>query len=729
MYVNGQEADEAVIEDGDEVTLVLGDPGQDASITLRGVAGPRPKPSGPQPVASRGWTPPAGRVLRLADRPHSTSQNSATDEASGTVASNRLTEAAGTGALEEPSVTAGAFADQGAARRLRMSSSVGRTGARLPPLSDDVSLVAQDLRVSVSGGGLRPSLWRRTPTPRTTLLESVTFAAQPGHVVAVIGPSGAGKSTLVKALTGSCMFEGTITYNGRALNAKSADEIRYQIGYVPQEDVLHDHLTLRQALMFAARLRLPELDAAEHEQVIHRILGELLLHRQSDTVIAKLSGGERKRASVAIELITRPPVIFLDEPTTGLDPDAERLLFHVLRGLAHRNHTVIMITHAPAILPSCDRLLVIGRGPRGAGRLAFYGTPQATLAFFGCGQGDFAYLYEQINAGQRDWNAQFRHDSAYTRNVQQPVDEHSHPRVLPPPRKWAPGLCQLGVLAHRNATALWSDRRLRIGLAAQAPIMVTVIASILGLHNLSGKPQENARALLAFVTAAALAMGLINSCREIVKETAILNRERTVGLDLRSYLGAKTLPLAAISLVQAVLLACVLVGQDGPRSGVLVRSRPVEVVALLFVATLTAMAAGLAISATVTSDATALVMIPILLVSQLLLSGAFLDIEKQPALRAAAYVTPAYWTFAGLATSNDFVHRDPTCINLAQVPHPTKTPPGGAQPGCSDRWKHTGAALQTSLEMLTLQFVGYLLLAGWTLGRGRRILRTASSDT
>ena len=173
-------------------------------------------------------------------------------------------------------------------------------------------------------------------TPKgKTLLSEVSFALPGRTLMAVIGPSGAGKSTLLNALIGSRPADrGTVRYAERDLY-RDYEELRHRIALVPQDDVLHTQLTVRQALSYAARLRFPaDTEAVDRDRRVAEVLDELGLTAHVDQRITSLSGGQRKRTSAALELLTKPSLLFLDEPTSGLDPGLDRSVMQTLRGLA-----------------------------------------------------------------------------------------------------------------------------------------------------------------------------------------------------------------------------------------------------------------------------------------------------------------------------------------------------------------------------------------------------------
>jgi ABC-type multidrug transport system ATPase subunit len=191
-------------------------------------------------------------------------------------------------------------------------------------------------------------------------------------LTAIIGPSGAGKSTFARLVAGyTHPTTGTVAFEGHDVHAEYAS-LRSRIGMVPQDDVVHGQLTVRQALMYAAELRLPpDTNKADREQVVMQVLEELEMTKHLDTRVDKLSGGQRKRASVALELLTGPSLLILDEPTSGLDPALDRQVMTMLRQLADAGRVVLVVTHSLTYLDVCDQVLLLAPG----GKTAFYGPP------------------------------------------------------------------------------------------------------------------------------------------------------------------------------------------------------------------------------------------------------------------------------------------------------------------------------------------------------------------
>src|SRR6202035_719667 len=198
------------------------------------------------------------------------------------------------------------------------------------------------------------------------------FSARPGTLTAVIGPSGSGKSTLSRVIAGTARpTSGTVLFEGHNLHAEYAS-LRSRIGMVPQDDVVHRQLTINQALGFAAELRMPpDTTKRDRLHVIAQVLEELELTPHGETRVDQLSGGQRKRASVALELLPGPSLLVLDEPTSGLDPALDRQVMTMLRQLADAGRVVVVVTHSLTFLDVCDQVLLLAPG----GKTAFCGPP------------------------------------------------------------------------------------------------------------------------------------------------------------------------------------------------------------------------------------------------------------------------------------------------------------------------------------------------------------------
>ena len=199
----------------------------------------------------------------------------------------------------------------------------------------------------------------------------MSFSISAGELVAIVGPSGAGKTTLLEAIAGVApATSGSVRFDGIDLHANPGT-FRSVLGYVPQDDIIHADLPLQRMLRYSARLRLPSsTTGAEVDDAVRDAIDAVGLTGQADVRVGSLSGGQRKRASIAVELLTDPHVFFLDEPTSGLDPVTSAELIARLRQLADRSATVVFTTHSAEDLAVCDRIVFMTRG----GRAGFVGT-------------------------------------------------------------------------------------------------------------------------------------------------------------------------------------------------------------------------------------------------------------------------------------------------------------------------------------------------------------------
>ncbi|MET9436492.1 FHA domain-containing protein [Streptomyces sp. NPDC006551] len=522
-------------------------------------------------------------------------------------------------------------------------------GDKLVEFTDtgEVSLDVQDLAVTVDHG-------------RKSLLDGVSFPVGQKCLLAVVGPSGAGKSTLLGALTGQRPADrGTVLYDGRDLYRDYA-ELRQRIGLVPQDDILHLQLTVRRALGYAAELRFPEDTArAERRARVEEVIGELGLAERADQPIHSLSGGQRKRVSVALELLTKPSLLFLDEPTSGLDPGMDRSVMHMLRGLADDGRTVIVVTHSVLSLDVCDRLLVLAPG----GRVAYYGPPGESLGFFGYAQWPEAFEAFE-NERDRDWAGRYRSSHFHRRYVADAMDRPALPRSGtrpepgPPPKAQSWG-AQLRTLIRRYAAALSADRTF-LAIMVALPFVMGAMARALSEGSLN--PESTMNVLLILCVGGVLT-GAANAVRELVKERTIYRRERAVGLSRSAYLLSKVVVLGLITVVQAVVLTLVaLIGvplnvPDG--KGVLFPPL-VELTLAVALLSFTAMMLGLFVSALVRKEEVTMPLLVLLAIVQVVFCGALLTVHGSPVLEQLAWLVPARWAFAAMGATIDIGRTAPS---------------------------------------------------------------------
>jgi ABC transport system ATP-binding/permease protein len=472
------------------------------------------------------------------------------------------------------------------------------------------------------------------------ILDETTLSLRPGELVAIIGESGAGKSTLLKALAGvTAPTSGRVTVNGEPLANRLTD-----IGYVPQDEIVHGGLTVVEALRYAARLRLPQ-DASQagNEAAVQRVLDELALGEHANTRIGSLSGGQRKRASVAVELLGRPSLLLLDEPTTGMDPGLESKMMALFRELADRSRGVALVTHATKNLALCDRVVTMGRG----GVLTFNGSPSDACSFFGVD--DFDGIYSALDeTPASEWRQRFTGSS----DGDQPApDDAPKARASPKRRRRGRMLSQTRVLTSRYVKLMRRDRRNLLLLLGQAPVLGLAGVGLFkaGIFDRRRGSPADAIQLLFLASLVMIWLGSIDAAREIIKERAVLAREAALGTRISAYVCSKLIVLFGLVVLQSLLYA-----------GLLFAFRPLnasttvylEVFALLIVTGFVAVGMGLLISAAVSSEDQAMSFLPLAVIPQLLFAGTIVPVARmaEPAHSFASLVF-ARWSLAAIGDS------------------------------------------------------------------------------
>ena len=514
---------------------------------------------------------------------------------------------------------------------------------------------------------------------KKALLEGVSFALDGGQFLAVLGPTGAGKSTLLKALTGFRPADrGSVLYNGRDVYGAFA-ELRNRIGYVPQDDILHPQLTVRSALDYAARLRFPPDVASEQRAArVAEVMRELGLEHRAGVRVERLSGGQRKRTSVAIELLTRPSLLILDEPTSGLDPGYEKSVMQLLRELADGGRTVLTVTHSIQSLDLCDRLLFLAPG----GQTAYFGPPNEALPYFG--QPGYPEVFQQLDkAAPGSAREAFSGTPVERRYVSEPLAAQRGRLELATAQPEAPsgnphGIRQLVTLVRRYSALIAADRRNTLLLMAQAPILGLLMLAAFGTDNLkpgtTGAATNSTTVLLALILAASY-LGASNAIREIVKERPILVRERSVGLGVRAYVFSKTLVLGAMTVVEAfVLTYLALLRQGGPDRGVLLHNGRLEIALVVSLTGLAAMSLGLLVSALASNADKVLTILPVILFAQFVLSGSAFPVRGTPGLDQIAYLSGARWGYSAAAATT---HLDSLLTDGCNGAQAAAAAPGG----------------------------------------------------
>lgn len=539
------------------------------------------------------------------------------------------------------------------------------------PHPDGMELVANNLTVSIDG---------------KVLVRNVSVRLQPCSLTAVIGPSGAGKSTLLGALTGRRpATSGSVHVAGRDLYSGYA-ELRNRIGLVPQTDLLHTNLTTQRALEFGAALRFPrDTTAAERSGRVLEVLKELDLEERAHQRIDTLSGGQKKRTNVALELLTKPALLFLDEPTSGLDPGLDLQVMNLLRDLADKGQTVLVVTHAMDHLDGCDNIVILGVG----GVLAYYGAPDGVFGHFNTNS--WAGVFAKLNKPQ-----EMKRAAGGTAGP---------PQRLAPIRQqtwWF----QVATLVRRYLEVISADVNYVL-LLVLLPLIMAAVGFIAGDEAglgageaQNGLPAMNlyARSLLLLLVLGAAFMGTAASILELVKERAIYERERSVGLSNSAYLASKVIVLGAITALQAAVFAALaLFGRAGPQAPLIFSNGQLEIVVVVMALAVVSMVAGLLLSALIATGEAAMPVLVVVTMAQVVLSGA-IQLRWEWILDWLAWVDPAYWAMNAMSGSVDL-------NGLSGLQ-------GAARLAW---WKHTVYVWQAGMFHLALMFLVLLGAALWRL--------------
>ncbi|MFK4092922.1 ABC transporter ATP-binding protein/permease [Streptomyces anthocyanicus] len=564
-------------------------------------------------------------------------------------------------------------------------------GDRLEEFVDtgEVSFSARHLTVTVDGG--------------KQILKDVSFGVPEKSLIAVIGPSGSGKSTLLKALTGyRPADQGEVLYDNRNLYKQFA-ELRQRIGLVPQDDILHKELTVKKALKYAAKLRFPaDTTGAERNARIDEVLRELKLDIHKDKKVTSLSGGQRKRVSVALELLTKPSLIFLDEPTSGLDPGMDRDVMQLLRGLADDGRTVLVVTHSVAELATCDKLLVMAPG----GSVAYFGPPEEALNFFGYDTwADVFSAFE--NYRDYDWAGRWKGSQHYQvyaadldavapQSVQVPPMQAMRP---PKPQGW---MSQFVTLVRRYTSVIASDKgflALMVILPAVLGAVSLLIDADKGLLPNPANPQTGriipngtATTVLLILAVGACFAGAANSVRELIKERVIYERERATGLSRSAYLMSKVFVLGLITVFQGLLVGVIgFASREIPDEGLILGGATLVELSLPIMALgFASMMFGLVISSLVKTAEKTMPLLVMFAIIQVVFTGCLFALNDAVGVNQFSYLMPSRWAVGAAGATLDFNRISP--------------PEKGAE--ADPLWEHTVGAW--GMDMAALIVLGVI---------------------
>ncbi|MGA9772640.1 MAG: FHA domain-containing protein [Blastocatellia bacterium] len=518
--------------------------------------------------------------------------------------------------------------------------------------------------VTIEAKGVAVEVTRK----RKRLIEDVSLTIYPSELVGLMGPAGAGKTTLMNSLNGYTRpAKGTVLINGQDLY-QNYDQFCGQIGYMPQDDIMHRDLTVGQALYYAARLRLPsDFTDSDIRARIQHVLSLLEIEGTEDVIIGTpekkgISGGQRKRVNLAMELLSDPSILFLDEPTSGLAADDALNVMQVLRNLADAGKTIILTIHQPGldVFRMMDNLVIVSRDKRSQepGRMVYFGPayPNAVEFFNPDGipnaKPNVEPSPDEVLRGLRgasaaEWVARYN-ASDYKRKY---VDERAGKRPsasAEPVARRGMNLSQWWTLVRRNFAIKIQDRWYTAILLAQAPIIALMLVLGFGgtARNESAPGFGKTIATIFLVSISAIWFGCSNAAREVVSEWAIYHRERMVNLKIPSYIASKLAVLGGICFLQCAVLVAIIHG------GIGLKVSPLLMLAVLTLASLVGLTLGLTVSSLARTSEVAIGLIPVILIPMVIFGGLLSTLHlEEGAISHVNDPIVSRWAFEALLVS------------------------------------------------------------------------------
>lgn len=494
------------------------------------------------------------------------------------------------------------------------------------------------------------------------LLNDISFTVKPGEFIAILGGSGAGKSTTLDALNGfRPASSGKVLVNGEDYYQNFA---AYQpmLGYVPQSDIIHEALTVYEALDYAAKLRLSgDLSSAERHAQVMKVIGQMGLKERVNVPIRNLSGGQKKRVSIGVELLSEPSLFFLDEPTSGLDPGTERDIMKLMQSLAHeQGKTVFLITHAVGNLDCCDQILFLAMG----GQVAYYGPPdkpgkpEMTAHFQKIDPSvkNIPDIYNLMSSQQKaDRCVQYfkssQHYKTYVWDRHQELKSQAINSASQSGERFKAkhsAMRQFLTFSSRYMTIVLKDWKSLLVQFLQTPLIALLIMLAFKWNSFAKdspySDRLSAPMLLFMLTCVSIWFGTSNAAQEIIKEIEIYKRERMVNLKILPYLLSKILIQSMTALIQCAVLVLMVC----PVFKIAPAFWP-GIFGTLYLVSFTGIMLGLAISSLSNSREMAVVIVPLVLIPQIMFSGSITKIDDMSSAgKAVSVLTANRWAYQAL---------------------------------------------------------------------------------
>jgi ABC-type multidrug transport system ATPase subunit len=556
--------------------------------------------------------------------------------------------------VEEPAVSTAPPADSAAQEA--PAPSAPPAGVEEPAVSTapPADSAAQEAPVPSAPGPAGLQVYRLGLTVDAhQMLADVSFSARPGTLTAIIGPSPARNTALINLLAGAQPpTSGEVTIDGH--NVRAGD-VRSRIGMVPRSDLVHRQLTVEQALSYAAELRLPpDTSTVDRRRAVSHVLDELQLRPHRATRVGKLSAEQRLRASVAVELLSGPSLLVLDEPIAGLDPDPGRQVMAMLRRLADAGRVVVLATATPTYPTMCDQVVLL----TSAGTVAYAGPPAEIDQVMGTT--DWSDIVARVRADPHGAH------QAFLARRQAPAPEAPPPAapLESPPAHIGLGR-QTSLVAARQAHLLVADRGYLLFLAILPFVLGALAFAVpgntgLGRANPYGHHPHEALEILVLLNIAAVIIGTALTIRDLVGERWIFRREEFAGLSAFAYLAGKLIVFSlAAALETAIVTAIVLLRTGAPVHGAVLLGNPVVELYLAVAATAIVSAiVGLALSALATSKQQIFPMVVLVILASLVFAGGLVPLVGKLGFDQISWLVPAQWGFAASAATVDLRRAD-----------------------------------------------------------------------
>ena len=527
-------------------------------------------------------------------------------------------------------------------------------------------------------GGLSIAIDERTVTSamkKVTLLRDINLSIEPGNMVMILGGSGAGKSTFVNAVTGYEKAKATIVEGGVDYY-KQYELVKHRIGFVPQENLMREEDTVLMTVSNAADLRLPAtISPEEKKRRVKMALETFGLSGREDTMVSKLSGGQKKRLSISTEFVASPNLFILDEPDSGLDGIMARSLMENLRLIACQGKMVLVITHAPdRVAHLFDKVIVLAKGTKDrVGQLAFYGGIQEAKDFFGAdslenvvkrinavnegGEGradEYIEKYKAYAAEQaaREKNA-FR--EAGRKETEETADEEAGNT------RYRSRLGQIPIFLGKHMRMFISEGNWKVlPLSAIIAYLVVYVIGKRMFINMEGTSYA------AFaITCVCIWNGVFNSIQVVCKERGVIKREHRAGLHITSYLVSHMIYQALICLIQVLIMTGIflLFGVKMPSASALTGSFLLDLGITMFLITFSADMLGLMISCIVHTPMTAMTVMPFVLIVQLVFANFVIPLNNIG--QKISNITVSKWGIQSVCSVSNYNSQESTVLLTA----------------------------------------------------------------